>query len=481
MEMVWHVCELQIFYANKRYDRGNMLMYENSKKINTYVNLKTDVTKMNGKKISILQVVALYTFMLAIYWMNGSPISLACYLAIGVWSYFNPLLLLCLSGASNYLPAVLGLSPLLISMGLMVGILLLHTKKIRILYTNLDLRFIMLFIIVIWSMLSGILQQDMSFMSSMITAFICYILLRLYLNRFEYQNKSISYLATGIGFGIILALFIQFGISGFESFHPFRLAIGERADPNSTGLLMAIFCIYSFVQFTNSLSEGIKNVIPYLFFILFGLWVLLLTQSRGSVLCVGIVIVIYLLFAKNKKFGKKGIFTILGLCLCVTIILIFAGDVIFGTLWESFNQFVLRIETSSSSDGERLYLLEKSFESFVANPIFGISLNNFEIIAGHIPHNTFSDYMVTNGIVGIIFFVIMYAMPIISMYPSKRTYQLNLAYFCYFVCFLNILFYSASNEKITIILLVILMHSIKQENYNKQIQGYKGNENRGEI
>ena len=45
MEMVWHVCELQIFYANKRYDRGNMLMYENSKKINTYVNLKTDVTK----------------------------------------------------------------------------------------------------------------------------------------------------------------------------------------------------------------------------------------------------------------------------------------------------------------------------------------------------------------------------------------------------------------------------------------------------
>lgn len=315
-------------------------------------------------------------------------------------------------------------------------------------------------------MLSGMIQQDMSFMSSMITAFICYIVFGFFLKKFDNQNSSIYYLATGIGFGIILALLIQFGLNGFESFHPFRLAIGERADPNSTGLLMAIFCMFSFILFTNKLSEGIKKVLPYLVFILFGLWVLLLTQSRGSILCVGIAVVIYLFFTRKKKLGSKGLIAILGLCFCATIILTFVADNVFGALWDAFDQFVLRIVTSSSSDGERLYLLEKSFESFIANPIFGMSLTSFESIAGHIPHNTFSDYMVTNGIFGIIFFVIMYAVPIISMCPMKKTYQLNLVYFCYFVCFLNILFYSASNEKITIILLVILMHSIKKENHS---------------
>ena len=440
-------------------------MYECSNTANKFgdsENLNRIVNE-NNKKISILQFVALYVFMVIIYWLDGSPISLAGYLAIGVWAYFNPLILLSLIGASNYLPAVLGLSPLLISMGLMVVILFLHTKQFRMFYINLDLRLVMLFLIVVWSMLSGMIQQDMSFMSSMITAFICYIVLGLFLKRFDNQNGSINYLVIGIGFGIILALLIQFGFNGFESFHPFRLAIGERADPNSTGLLMAILCMYSFTQFTNKLSEGMKKVLPYLIFILFGLWVLLLTQSRGSILCVGISAVIYLFFTRKKKLGNKGIIAVLGLFFCAIIILVFVGDSVFGALWDAFDQFVLRIETSSSSDGERLYLLEKSFESFIANPIFGISLTNFELMAGHIPHNTFSDYMVTNGILGVIFFVVMYAVPIISMYPSKRMYQLNLAYFCYFVCFLNILFYSASNEKMTIILLVILMHSIKQE------------------
>lgn len=441
-------------------------MYECSNTINTFgdsIKLNTDVHKENDKKIGIFQIVVFYVFMLIIYWLDDSPISLIGYSVVGIWSYFNPLMLLSMLGASNYLPTVLGLSPLLISMGLMVVILFLRVRQFHMFYINLDMRFIMLSLIVTWSMLSGMIQQDMSFMSSMLTALICYIVLRLYLNRFESQTVSINYLATGIGFGIILALFVQFDISGFESFHPFRLAIGERADPNSTGLLMAIFCMYSFVQFTNRLSEGMKKLFPYLVFILFGLWVLLLTQSRGSILCVGVVAAIYLLFTRKKKLGSKGIIVLFGLCLCVTIILIFVRDTVFGALWDAFDQFVLRIETSSSSDGERLYLLKKSFESFVANPIFGISLENFKLFAGHIPHNTFSDYMVTNGIFGIIFFVIIYAVPIISMYPWEKMYQLNLAYFCYFVCFLNVLFYSASNEKITIILLVILMQSIKKE------------------
>ena len=60
---------------------------------------------------------------------------------------------------------------------------------------------------------------------------------------------------------------------------------------------------------------------------------------------------------------------------------------------------------------------------------------------------TFSDYMVTNGIVGIMFFVIMFAVPIISYRPSRRAYELYIAYFCYFLCFLIMCFNEAELEK----------------------------------
>ena len=431
-----------------------------------YINTSGDVINAeenNGKTINVFHIFALYVLMLLIYWMDGSPISLVGYFIVGVWSYFNPLLLLSLLGASNYLPAVLGLSPLLISICLMIVIIILRTKLFRIVYTSLDWRIILLILIVMWSLMSGMTQQDMSFMGSMITAFICYIILKAYLDKFETQSSAILHLATGIGFGIVLAFLIKLGISGFASFHPFRLAIGERADPNSTGLLMAIFFIYSFIQFTNKLGDSFKKALPYLVFILLGLWVLLLTQSRGSILCAGITAVIYLLCSKKRRVGSKEIFIVLELGLCAAIILILAGNSALGALGDALEQFIFRVETNSSVDGERLYLLEQSFKSFFENPIFGTSLSDFEFIAGHVPHNTFSDYMVTNGIIGIVFFIVMYTAPIISMYPFKKTYRLNLAYYCYFVCFFNILFYSASNEKITIILLVILMHSIKQE------------------
>lgn len=431
------------------------------------------------KKLNIIQVALLYALIVVLFWLDGSPISLVGYSMIGICSIFNPLLSLSMLGASNYLPAVLGVSPFSLSLGIALIVMLLRgflhkPARSRV----VDVRMLVLLpLIVFWSVISGSIQNDMSFTSSMVTSFIAYVVISFFLNKFEHRNKAIDYLMAGVGVGVILAIFINFGISGFESSHFARLAIGERADPNSTGLLLAIFSVYSFVQFTNKINDGLRKVVPHILMLLLGAWGLLLTQSRGSVLCVCLVIMVYILFTKKKGLGDRGLITVIALCFFVTVVLALTGDKVLGMLWDALYEFIFRVQNTASVDGERLYLLQKSFESFFENPLFGVSLSEFEFFAGHIPHNTFSDYMVTNGIVGIMFFVIMFAVPIISYRPSRRAYELYIAYFCYFVCFLNTLFYSASNEKMLVVLLAILIHLVEVDAESKHRLKIKNTEN----
>ncbi|MBS7360414.1 MAG: hypothetical protein KIG53_07400, partial [Oscillospiraceae bacterium] len=136
-------------------------------------------TMKKNKSIGVVSIAVLYAFLLVIYWLNGSPLSIGVYLAIGIWSYFNPLMLLSLIGASNYLPAVLGLSPLLITTGIMLCILILQTKNVlAIPIFDIDYRTILWFGMFLWSMILSVVQEDTSFMSSILTMFICIVIVR---------------------------------------------------------------------------------------------------------------------------------------------------------------------------------------------------------------------------------------------------------------------------------------------------------------
>lgn len=417
------------------------------------------------KKISIMQIVFMYSLLTVIYWMGGSVASLFLYLCLFIWAYAQPIILFSLIGASNYLPAISGVSPLLISLVIMIAVVLfrsLQTGGLKISSLNNKHLFLLLFMM-LWTFITGFNQADYSFLSSIITLFICFAVLLIFSENLSIQHNSLHFLMMGVGFGIVMTFLIQLGWDAFQSYHIYRLAIGERADPNSTGLLFAIFCVYAFIQLINNLNYNLKKAVMFLILFVLGLWGLLLTQSRGSVLCCAISIFVYIVFASKKTVTLTGVVSILLIGVIGCIILIASGDRLLGSLFESLEQFILRVETSESSDGYRLYLLEESFNSFFDNPIFGTSLENFKFNAGHIPHNTFSDYMVTNGIVGVVFFVVMFSIPIISYFPKKDSIYHCLPYFCYFICFINILFYSASNEKLVLIFLFILLQTKTQK------------------
>lgn len=411
----------------------------------------------------IIMILLFYIIISAIYIVKSSLIGVILYFVLLLMCFKNKKLSFAIIGSANYLPIIFGVSPIVVSIIIMMIIIfievLLKKSKLKLIKINkIDILFV---IMIIWTFITGILNQDMSFFSAMTTSILFYVVIKLYYANISIKSENmIEYLVIGISTGIIFALFIKLELLGFESYHISRYAIGERADPNSTGFLFAIISMYFFLDFVCSFQNGIKTIIINILLFISSLSCLFLTQSRGSVLCLVISIFIYIIFSlfKSNKFKTRVVFNILMIFILVIISFVFFKPItnLITNSWEVFEN---RLINAESSDGERGYLIKKSFVSFLSNPIIGTSLKEFENQAGHIPHNTFCDYMVTNGIFGIIFYLLYFVLPIVQAIKSKSMYMNTKPFYCYLVAFLNILLYSASNEKIIFLLLAILILS----------------------
>lgn len=421
---------------------------------------------MNKIKFINQQIITLLLFYIiisAIYIVKSSLIGLLLYFLLLLMCLKNKNLPFAIIGSANYLPIIFGISPIVVSIIIMIitifaEVLFKRLKLKLIKITRIDILFI---IMMIWTFITGMVNHNMSFFSGMATSILFYIVIKLYYANISVKSEEIlEYLIIGICSGIIFALFIKFGLLGFESYHNSRYAIGERSDPNSTGFLFAIISMYFFLNFICNLQYKTKSIIVNIFLFILSLSCLLLTQSRGSVICLVISIAIYISFNlfKINRLKIKVIFNIIIIFILILVSLAFFKPIT-NFVTESWNKFENRLINAESNDGERSYLIRKSFRAFLSRPITGTSLEAFEIEAGHIPHNTFCDYMVTNGIFGIIFYIIYFVLPIIQAIKSKSIYINIKPFYCYFVAFLNILFYSASNEKIIFLLLVILILS----------------------
>ena len=414
-----------------------------------------------------IDIILFFIIVTTIYIVKSSLLGILLYFALLILCLKNKKLPFAMVGVANYLPTIYGVSPIVISILIMIIIVLIESifGNLKLKLVKLNKSDIFFAIMVIWSFITGIFNNDFNFFIAMITSIVFLIVTKIYYSNININSiDMLKYLMIGISSGIIFAFYIKLNLFGFKSYHVSRYAIGERADPNSTGLLFAILAMYAFLSCTYSIQKDTKKSILYIMLFALSLSCLFLTQSRGSVLCLAATILIYVIdgLLKIKVLKAKAILNIIAITILCIIIVLPAKPIV-NILAKSFEAFEQRLQNAESSDGERGDLIKKSFESFFKNPLIGISLKKFENDAGHIPHNTFCDYMVTNGIVGIIFYIVFFAKPIIIEICKKNSYFNKIPFFCYLVGFFNILFYSASNEKIIILLLTILYLSEKEE------------------
>ena len=258
----------------------------------------------NKRYSNIVAIISVVICILLFAW-KSSPYSILLYGVVAIISLLttNQYVPFILIGASNYLPAVYHISPLVFCTILLIILLfkqLIVSKKLVLVRFPISYP-ILLLLITIYSCVTGIINKDLSFFEDLITILVFVFVLYLLMSNSLFETKLIlRHFIIGLGCGIILTVLIKAGFEGFISTQPDRLAIGERADPNSTALLFAIFCTYIFIRFYDSLRSKHQISIGYGMLLVLGIVCLFMTQSRGAALCFVLVMIVYILnHAKN--------------------------------------------------------------------------------------------------------------------------------------------------------------------------------------
>ena len=375
---------------------------------------------------------------------------------------YVPLIVL---GASNYIPSFLGLSPLVYSIIMMLIYVIFRGIHNRYVYIgHLKKYKFAILVFCIWCFITSFYNNDYSFFNNFFMIVLFSIIFILYcFNTDKEAVYYLKYIIYGMSIGIILGLLIQMGVSGFSSNHPFRLAIGERADPNSTGLLFAIMTLFFTINFIKNFKNGLCQIFFYGIPLVLSILCEIFTQSRASMLVIFMCLCIYGLYSFDFKIKINKNSIVLFFIIILVLFTLFSFDSSIEQMFSAaLRNFQNRITSAETGDGDRSYLLKQSLISFMHHPIFGTTLKSFEIKAGHIPHNTFSDFMVTNGLFGIIYFIYFLFYPLFKFRKIMLTNDKEL-YYCYLVCIANMLSYSASNEKIIYVLLILLYYIVERK------------------
>jgi O-antigen ligase len=194
------------------------------------------------------------------------------------------------------------------------------------------------------------------------------------------------------GFSLLGDGVIRFG-AWFDRDYP-RL-IGMIEDPN-------YFVYYNTLFFTYYLCK--RNSFKNNFGLFLCLITSLLTFSRGGLLILAVIFMVY--FLLNKPANQWRLF--LSVCSFLGIAWVasyFLGFRVLDTLQNRFKDF------SSDGGSGRLELWGRAWDLFTSNPVFGIGASNFTEYNAFkygdqlVVHNTFLEILTESGLIGLFFYL----------------------------------------------------------------------------
>ncbi|OOR05101.1 polysaccharide polymerase [Bacillus cereus] len=263
--------------------------------------------------------------------------------------------------------------------------------------------------------LSGILSIYLSASIRMIFGVFlvlgCYFIMRNLLGNTEIVVLESAIVYVGLVFNIVsLILYIvglqHFGLYGGEEREVYAGLLVDRGYPRLIGLLddPNIFIFYNTIFFMYYITNlyNTNNVIGFILCVTTSL----LTFSRGGILAIVLVILVYICMS---SFAKK-VKIIMGLVLFGVVIFSFSlsNVVMGGELDDILNK---RISDFSHDNGSgRFTLWEAAFKYFLSNPYIGIGAFNFsnyyeyQFNAKLYVHNTFLEILSESGIIGFLLY-----------------------------------------------------------------------------
>ena len=258
--------------------------------------------------------------------------------------------------------------------------------------------------------------------------------------------RSFSYGITGIymmGLLLIIISTSQFIglIPEFEftkisrvNFDEGGFALGYTGLIPSRGSYGILLCI--FLSINLMLFDAHNNKLKKFIFLLITLLIIFtasISLSRSTYLAIGILLVGYFLgrlFFGNKSFFTGGVkFFSFFLVIAISILILFLSGIA--------SRFInILISMRSASVDARVYTFKDSLESFLQNPIFGIS-GNYTEVSGHVIHNAFIAVLVESGVLTAIMFIclnllIFYRLTILIISKNTTVAKCSLAVLCGF-------------------------------------------------
>jgi O-antigen ligase len=251
----------------------------------------------------------------------------------------------------------------------------------------------------------------------------CYLIMRYLLEKASIRAIEVSIANVGIIFnGISLLLYI-IGLQ-VTGGHPTGVEITsyglllDRDYPRLIGLLddPNIFIFYNALFFSFYLThlKGMKHSIGFILCVITSL----LTFSRGGIVALILVVLLYMLLANFSK--KVKMMTLSLLCL--------VGLYTSGSFLQiDFNQIIYSRINDFTTDGGsgRFELWGQALDYFMSRPIFGIGAFNFSDYYAFehnkilYVHNTYLEVLVESGIIGFLFYFSSLLMLVITFFRTK--------------------------------------------------------------
>jgi putative inorganic carbon (HCO3(-)) transporter len=278
----------------------------------------------------------------------------------------------------EFVPGFVGMPVMLILGGATFGLTILHAvfKRQKIFDFKIPQNLIMVwfFLAIAVSHLThfyahGALNSSMDFLS----VFIMYLLIVNLVNT-QTRVKITLYLLLGMTLFLALQGIVQyytgFGIAGQEAYQDERIrAIGIFSDPNDLALALLIILPFLFYKITRGGNPLVKLAVIISSIII--IYAIFLTQSRGGILSLGLLV----FFMLCKRYGRMvgivgGIFIMAGIFI--------AGPARMGDISPEEASIYGRVEAWSLG-----------LDLFKSNPLFGVGADRFIEYHFRTAHNSF--------------------------------------------------------------------------------------------
>lgn len=245
--------------------------------------------------------------------------------------------------------------------------------------------------------------------------------------------------------GYILTIILLFAIMIFEG--NISLSFATAIDYRDRFLLNAnaysYYCVfanfslfYLYLNYRNKLILVLLAILPIIFLVL-----AFTTQSRAGLVLIILINVLFWVFV-NKSYNLSG-FKKLARTFLLIAAFIFLS-IKFLQVYEG-SRISSRVNVTSQREDSRQVLFWEGIEVFMDNPIFGAGLGQFPFYSQYklFTHNSYTEILAEQGIIGAIFLFILYFTPAIKSFknfrldPKDPILRCNLLFFVVFLLYNN--------------------------------------------